>query len=72
MISTQNGIIALPEICINGTYGAICDSGWDDRDARVACRQLGFSFFNSKLLVCLKILEHLKIMTISFRCQSSL
>ena len=42
MISTQNGIIALPEICINGTYGAICDSGWDERDARVACNQLGF------------------------------
>ena len=31
------------EICINNSYGGICDDFWDIQDAMVACRQLGFS-----------------------------
>lgn len=31
------------EICINNTYGGICDTFWDDLDALVVCRQLDFS-----------------------------
>ena len=30
------------ELCLNGTYGAICDIGWDDSDAAVVCRSLGY------------------------------
>ena len=29
-------------MCMNGTYGAICDVGWDDLDAQVVCRNLGY------------------------------
>lgn len=31
------------EICIGEVWGTICDNGWDNTEAQVACRNLGFS-----------------------------
>lgn len=31
------------EICINNSYGSICNNRWDVLDATVACKQLEFS-----------------------------
>ena len=31
------------QICHNGIWGSVCGFLWGDIDARVACRQLGFS-----------------------------
>ena len=30
------------EICLNGVWGAICETGWTSNDAVVFCRELGY------------------------------
>ena len=31
------------EICYENDYGSVCDDYWDVLEARVVCKQLGFS-----------------------------
>lgn len=50
------------EICINEIWGLIADNGWDDTDATVICKQLGYNISESKLYNAYDCIESMYIL----------
>ena len=46
------------EICLNGYWGTVCSTGWNERDALVACTQAGYHTL-SKLMVSFIMINYL-------------
>ena len=72
LIGGNNPLEGRVEVCFYNQWGTICDSFWGNEEARVVCRQLGYSGSSETMLymtiyivhacITLIFLDHVKLL----------
>jgi deleted-in-malignant-brain-tumors protein 1 len=52
--STQSvdSVFGRVDVCVNGTWGTICSDFWENIDASIVCKQLGYTEYGLLILAC--------------------
>ena len=50
MVGGRDNFEGRLEICFEEIWGTVCDNSWDNKDAKVVCRQLGFGTIGAQAL----------------------